>query len=362
MSHAAESGNPTEANDGGDNPDPRAVHDAGIVIDALAGSLISPTPPPIDGTPYVDVMRAAGITAVNLCLASEPNYTPDLHTALHRINDNLALLDAYADRTIHVLEARDIRRAKAENKLGIIFGFQSANMLMGDIALMPIFHRLGLRVLQLTYSERNQLGDGCFEPNDQGLTQFGLQVVRECNRLGALVDLSHVGKRTSLDAIEASEKPCAFTHAAAKAVTDNPRNATDEQIKAVAAKGGVIGCVPYAPFCALKPGVPPTIGNDLIRHIDYIVDLVGIDHVGIGTDMFAGRTKIIWESQSARKYQKTAHNQFGYDQRHLVDFPNHAAFPYLTEALLRRGYSEADTQNILGGNFLRLFEAVWGAG
>lgn len=338
----------------------RAVHDGAIVIDALAGSLISPTPPDLDGMAYLDIMRGAGITAVNLCLASEPNYTPDLHTALHRINDNLALLDAYADRAIHVLAAADIRRAKAEGKLGIIFGFQSANMLMGDIALMPIFHRLGLRVLQLTYSERNQLGDGCFEPYELGLTQFGVQVVRECNRLGVLVDLSHVGKRTGLDAIAVSEKPCAFTHAGAKAVTDNPRNATDEQLMAVAARGGVIGCVPYAPFCALEPGVPATIERDLFAHIDYVVNLVGIDHVGIGTDMFAGRTKIIWESQSARKYQKTAHNQFGYEHRHLVDFPNHAAFPRLTEALLKHGYATEDIGKVLGGNFLRLFETVWG--
>lgn len=342
------------------SPEAQKLHDRSIVIDALAGSLISPTPPMIAGMDYIDVMRHAGLTAVNLCLASEPSYTPDLMTALHRVNDNIALIEATADRVIQVLSAEDIRRAKREGKLGIVFGFQSASFLMGDIALMPIFHRLGLRVLQLTYSERNTLGDGCYERHPQGLTQFGAQVVAECNRLGILVDLSHVGTQTSLEAIEVSEKPCAFTHANPRAVVDNPRNHTDEEIRALAAKGGVIGCVPFSPICALEPGVPPTIEKDLLSHIDYVVDLVGIDHVGLGTDIFTGRSEVIWASQSGRKYSRIGHREFDYAKRHLVDFPNHAAFPRVTEALLKHGYSDEQTQKILGGNFLRLFERVWG--
>lgn len=337
------------------------LHEQCIVIDGLGGSLISPIPPDIDGTSYIDVMRNAGVTAANFCLASEPNYTPDLITALYRINDNLALLEANSDRLIHILTAADIRRAKAEGKLGVIFGFQSANMLMGDIAFLPIFHRLGLRVLQLTYSERNQLGDGCFEKHEFGLTQFGAQVVRECNRLGILIDLSHVGKRTSLEAMEISTKPCAFTHANPQALNGNARNMTDEQIKAVAAGGGVIGCVPYSPLCALERGVQPTIERDLIAHIDYVVNLVGIDHVGIGTDIFAGRTKVIWESQSVRRYGVTASSGFGHEQRHLADFSDHSGFPRLTEALMKHGYSDDDIAKILGGNFLRVFEEVWGS-
>jgi membrane dipeptidase len=338
-----------------------SVHRESIVIDALAGSLISPTPPPVNGHDYIDVHRRAGVTAVNVCLASEPNYTPDLHTALQRINDNLAMLEAYSGRLVHVLSASDIERAKSEGKLGVIFGCQSASILMGDIAMMPIFHRLGLRILQLTYSERNQLGDGCYEKNELGLTEFGAQVVNECNRLGVLVDLSHVGKRTSLEAIEASTRPCAFTHANAQTLTDNPRNMTDEQIRAVSAKGGVIGCVPYSPLCALESGTQPSLQTDFMRHVDYIVNLAGIDHVGVGTDIFAGRSRVIWESQSGRKYFPGKAPSFRYDQRHLVDFPDHSAFPRLTEALLRQGYSDEDTRKILGGNFMRLFKEVWGA-
>ncbi len=342
------------------NPAAQAVHDRSIVIDCLAGSLISPTPPPVDGMPFVDVMRRAGLTAVNLVLASEPNYTPDLRTALYRINDNLAMLASYADRMIHVLKAEDIRRAKAEGKLGIIFYFESANMLEGEIAWVPIFHRLGLRIVQLTYSEGNQLGDGCLERHERGLTQFGTQIVRECNRTGIVVDLSHVGRLTTLEAIAESEKPCIFSHSNVRALSDNPRNLDDEQIKAVAKRGGVVGCVPYSPLCALKPGVLPSLDRDLMAHIDYVVNLVGVDHVGIGTDMNDGRTKIIWESQSDRKYSKAAHRQFGYEQKRLPDFPNHSAFPRLTEALLKHGYKEDTVSKIMGGNFLRVFEAVWG--
>jgi membrane dipeptidase len=342
------------------SPTVKAIHDRAIVIDTMAGSLISPTPPPIDGMLYMDLMRQAGLTAVNLCLASEPNYTPDLRTALYRINDNLAMLDSYADRTIHVLKAEDIRRAKAEGKLGIIFYFESASMLEGDIALVPIFHRLGLRILQLTYSERNQLGDGCFEKHEHGLTQFGVQVVRECNRTGIVVDLSHGGRITALEAIAESEKPCIFSHANVRALSNNPRNLDDEQIKAVAERGGVVGCTPYAPLCALEQGVPPTVERDLMAHIDYVVKLVGIDHVGIGTDINNGRTKIIWESQSERKYSKTAHRKFAFEQKRLLDFQDHSAFPYLTESLLRHGYKEDEVCKIMGGNFLRVFEANWG--
>jgi membrane dipeptidase len=342
------------------SPAAKAIHDRAIVIDTMAGSLISPTPPPIDGMLYMDYMRQAGLTAVCLCLASEPNYTPDLRTALHRIVDNLALLESYADRTIHVLKAEDIRRAKAEGKLGIVFYFESANMFEGNIALVPIFHRLGLRAVQLTYSERNQLGDGCFERHEQGLTQFGVQVVRECNRTGIVVDLSHGGRITTLEAIAESDKPCIFSHANVRALVDNPRNLDDEQIKALAERGGVVGCTPYAPLCALEAGVRPTIERDLLAHIDYIVNLVGVDHVGIGTDINNGRTKTIWESQSERKYSKTAHRKFGFEQKRLLDFQDHSAFPHLTEVLLGHGYREEEVSKILGGNFLRVFEANWG--
>src|SRR5262249_15110052 len=140
---------------------------------------------------------------------------------------------------------------------------------------------------------KNLVGDGCWERNDGGLSYFGLDVIREMNRVGMLLDLSHVGYRTTLDAIEASEQPCAITHAGCPSITDVARNKTDEQMKALAAKGGVLGIVGLPVF--ITSTLPATL-DDYVRHIDYAVSLIGIDHVAVGTDHTEGQGQAFWDS------------------------------------------------------------------
>jgi membrane dipeptidase len=165
----------------------------------------------------------------------------------------------------HVEKVDDIFEAKRNGQLGVILGIQSPSCLGQQRERLRLLHKLGLRSLQLTYMERNFLGDGCLEPENRGLTHFGIQVVRECNRLGLLIDCSHVGIRTTLDAVEHSSAPIVISHTAVRALTDNPRCVTDEQMKAVAARGGVIGMTTFAPF--IRTDRRPTL-DDYLDHFD----------------------------------------------------------------------------------------------
>jgi membrane dipeptidase len=194
------------------------------------------------------------------------------------------------------------------------------------------------------------------EENDTGLTEMGKAAVREMNRIGLLVDLAHGSMRSAHDAIEVSEVPIIISHANARAMTPHRRNVTDEVIRALAARGGVLGITFYSPFCQTEPGRHPSV-TEVADHIAYVADLVGVDHVGIGSDHF--------ESESEVRYAAFG-SQFADTQRGFTRETVYAAgvervelLPNLTAELLRRGFSDGDVLKILGGNHLRLFKAVW---
>jgi membrane dipeptidase len=204
--------------------------------------------------------------------------------------------------------------------------------------------------------ERNLVGDGCLERTDCGLSGFGLEVIEEINRLGILIDLSHVGYRTTMEAIEASKKPVAFTHANPRALCDHPRNKTDEQIKALVKKGGVIGANVYPPF--LAAGSKATM-KDVIEVIDYLVKLAGIDHVAIGTDFTEGQPDEYFAYMVTGRSKKGPAMKLELPIINPEGIRNAADFPNLTRALLGHGYSESDVKKIMGENWLRLFSEVW---
>ncbi len=275
------------------------------------------------------------------------------------------MIDAHPDLLLRIRSAADLARAKESRRLGIIYGFQDATPLGDDPGRVEMFSHFGVRVIQLTYNRRNLLGDGCLETANAGLSRLGQQVVERMNDLGVLVDLSHCGHRTTLDGIAASKKPVAITHAGCAAVADLPRNKTDEELRRLAEKGGVMG-IYFMPFLRTK-GQP--MAEDLIRHVEHAVDVAGEDHVGLGTD--GGISAIELTPEFIKRHRENV-----LDRRRqgisapgeeedvytfLPDLNTPRRFETLAAMLRERGHSAARIEKILGGNFARLFREVWPA-
>lgn len=267
-----------------------------------------------------------------------------------------------------VERADDIPAAQAAGETGLIMGWQSIMPLEGRIEPVAAFHALGLRMMQLTYNEASPAGDGCLEERRGGLTRFGKALVSEANRVGVGIDLSHCGDRTALEAAQASTKPVFLTHANAKAVDDRVRNKDDATIRAVAATGGVIG-VSIHGFMNWDgdPKHPPSLAN-FVKHARHVADLVGVEHVGIGTDFSAVRDEASVRfilDMSKGSYPETGGvfaAAFGNESkgRYPRETPTPREFPRILEALAEGGFAPGEVEAIGGGNFLRAFRAVWG--
>jgi membrane dipeptidase len=329
----------------------RDLIEQSLVIDTLGGAIVHPTPHVDEGT-YEEQVLASGWSAMNACLVSEPTYNATWEEVLAALYENFLYFEI-SPRVRHVETVADLLEAKHQGQLGVFFGLQSASCLEQDRKRVRLLHKLGLRVLQLTYMERNFLGDGCLEPENRGLTHYGIQVVRDCNRVGILVDCSHVGIRTTLDAVHHSSKPIVISHTAVRAIADNPRCVTDEQMLAVARKGGTIGITPYAPF--IRTDRTPTL-DDFIDHFDYAIKLIGEDHVTVATDMFDGKTKVNWPTPL---YYPEITRGAAYTTRRVPAFSRKSHLVDLVEGFLRRGYGRTVIEKVLGANFLRVVSEVW---
>ena len=328
----------------------KRLYDQAIVIDGLNVSNW-------DSPNVYKSLRAGNLTAISATVATWENFHQtmvQIGSWLHRFRERNDILQ--------VKTTEDIRAAKEIGKTGIILSFQNASPIENELDRLGIFHALGVRVIQLTYHERNLLGNGCFERHDEGLSNFGLDAVREMNQLGIVIDLSHVGDRTSIEAIEASEKPVTITHANARAYHDHPRNKTDEVLKLLAQKGGVVGA---SSFCNFLPTRFDSTIEDYVNAIEDMVERVGIDHVAVGTDTTQDQPPSFWRyinSQQGTKYPSSfadtslRHEELIFQPKGM-ERPDE--FPNLAEALLNRGYSADEITKILGQNWLRLFEQVW---
>ncbi|MBN9430071.1 MAG: dipeptidase [Burkholderiales bacterium] len=329
-----------------------SLHRQSIVIDATCPLLYAPQ--------HLAAYRQGGLTAVAPTV--DDNEGGALGT-LRLLGGWMKLIRESPDLLL-VRRAADIEEAKRSGKLGIILHFQGGDPIENKLDFIDAYKAMGVGMIQLTYNVKNRIGDGCEERTDAGLSRFGLAVIKRLNDARIVVDCSHTGLRTTLEAIEASERPVVFSHAGVRSVHPSPRNITDEQIKAVAATGGLVGAVAYPAFVSSAP--QPTL-NDFIAHIRYMVDLVGVDHVGLGLDYFTGQSPYMSDEEATVRYQALVNSgrwspaaypppPYRYPQG--IETPDR--MPNLTEGLLASGFTTQETQQILGGNWLRVFREVWG--
>ncbi len=333
-----------------------------IVIDALSYLHRNPDVRGADhSTLDLPMLEESGITMVSPT-TDRRTASPDgaYHDALKRLAEIQSIAARYPDRMMLIRTGSDIEAAKRENKVSALPNFQDTTAIGTDLSNLDVLFDLGVRQIQLTYNWRNLVGDGCLERTGAGLSYFGVELVERMNELGIAVDVSHSGHQTSMDAIEASTKPILFTHTNCKAIYDHPRNKSDEAIKALAKKGGVVGMTLLSWF--ISENSPSTL-DDLLDHFDHVIRLVGPDHVGIGSDMGLPGWRVtepdqIWEAV------KSGYSARSWDLVRPKYPPFIAAINdarrYLTiaEGLQRRGHSLTDIQKVLGLNFLRVYKEV----
>ena len=326
----------------------RKIYDDSIVIDGLNVSLWS--------SPNVyKSLNTGGVTAINATMAIWEGFqeTMDRFTGWsQRFRDHTKTLSQgrYAD---------DILQAKKDGKTAVFLGWQNASPIENDLDRLQLFYDLGIRIIQVTYNERNLLGNGCYERVDDGLSNFGLDAISIMNQLGILIDLSHVGDRTTLETIDASEKPVAFTHCNARSFVDHVRNKPDDALNALVEKGGVVGANAWPSF--LSKGYESTL-DDYVDAIDDLVERVGIDHVGMGTDFCQDQPYSFFQYLFAQQGKKIRPMPLSIPDPHYHPhgFSGPDEMPDLAGALVDRGYSDEDIAKVLGGNFLRLFKEVMG--
>jgi membrane dipeptidase len=339
-----------------------------LIVNALGG-LEDPNLKDPDGSVLEPrVLRDAhdsGLTAVNITLGYVSGDSDPFEQSVRDVARMDSRVRAGARDLLKVYTAEDIVRAHSDGRIGIIYGFQNAAMLGSDVTRVDLFANLGVRVMQLTYNPANALGDGSMAAANRGLTPFGRDVVGRLNARRVMVDLSHSGQRTCLEAAQVSKQPISINHTGCRALTDLPRNKSDEELALVASKGGFVG-IYFMPF--LNASGHAT-AEDVVAHIEHAVNVCGEDHVGIGTDgsttaiddLEAYKDVLAAEVAARRNTGVSAAGERPDTLPFVVDLRGVSQFRDLAGRLERRGYSAARIEKIMGQNFLRYAREVWGA-
>lgn len=318
------------------------LHKSSIVIDGLNISNFN--------RDVFEDMSKGGVTAVNC--------TVSVWEGFQKTVDNINMMkEAIRESDDILMLARttaDIYEAKKNNKTGIILGFQNAYAFEDDLSYISLFKDLGVNVVQLCYNTQNLVGTGCYE-RDSGLSGFGREVVQEMNRVGILIDLSHVGAKTSSEVIAESGRSVCYSHCCPVGLKAHPRNKTDEQLLEIVDANGFVGVTMFSPF--LKRGASASI-EDYLEAIEYTLDVVGEDNVGIGTDFTQGYDQAFfdWITHDKGRYRRLT--DFGQvvnpkGIRTIGEFPN------LTASMARAGWREERIRKVMGENWMRMFEAGW---
>jgi membrane dipeptidase len=257
---------------------------------------------------------------------------------------------------MRVDSAADLERVKSSGKVGVLLGVQNSEHFQ-SVDDVDLFRSLGQRVSQLTYNTRNLIGNGSTERRDEGLSDFGVSIVERMNKVGMAVDVSHCGDRTTLDAFEVSKKPVLITHSNCRAlVPGHPRLKTDEAIKKMAATGGVMGITGVRMFVRAEE---PTTIEHVLDHFDHVAKLVGVEHVGLGSDMDLDGYDDMPPEENKR-LRANYKDSYGFREKIDIEGLDHPKRVFdLTEGLIRRKYSDQHIELILGGNFKRVLAQIW---
>ena len=297
-------------------------------------------------------LSAGGVDAIHTTIS----YHEDFRETVANIIRWNELFAAHDDLIFHGSTGADVRRARAEGRIAIFFGLQNCSPIEDDIGLVEICHGLGVRFMQLSYNNQSLLASGCYESEDSGITRMGREVIAEMNRLGMVVDMSHSGPRSTLAAIEISSRPIAVTHANPHRWHAVVRNKSDDVLKALAASGGMLGFSLYPHH--LKNGSACTLA-DFCAMVARTAELVGVQHLGIGSDLCQDQPNEVVQWMRRGKWTKEP-----LDPSIPIVFPpqpdwfrSNRDFPNLATGLAKVGFRPAEVEAIMGENWLRFFDA-----
>lgn len=312
---------------------------------------------------YIKILKEVGINAVHYTVA----FTSFMH--LQNLEDNFEMACRSIGRWYRILQENSdlvelatginsMEEIWKKGKIAIFFGFQNGSPIEDNLDYLNLFYKMGIRFIMLTYNKQNFIGCGGGESRDSGLSDFGRKVVKEMNRLGMCIDLSHCGDKTSFDAIEASEKPCIFTHANPIALAPTPRNKSDELIRFCVSKGGLVGPKHMIGNMVNKLAEETTV-EDYVDIIDHYVNLVGIDNVSLGTD-FSGTVSGLAEA-NAQIEAIRAMNPNAYIGKRAKPggFDRIDGLYNVTRCLVKRGYSNEDIEKIYSKNLSRVLKVIF---
>jgi membrane dipeptidase len=297
-------------------------------------------------------MRRGGLTAANCTCCIWENFA----ATMRNIAAWAGWFRDYPDLIVKARSVADIRRAHADGRTAIVLGFQNVSAFEDRLGNIALFKELGVGIAQLAYNTQNLVGTGCYESRDGGLSDFGRDVVAEMNRVGMLCDLSHVGPVTSRETILASRKPVCYSHCLPAALKPHPRNKSDTELRFIAEHDGFVGVTMFPPFL---PKGPASTVDDYVAAIGYVIDLIGEDAVGIGTDFTQGYGPDFFDWITRDKGDGRRLTEFG-EIINPEGFRTIGEYPNLLRAMERAGWMSARIEKVAGENWLRVLAEVWG--
>ena len=345
--------------------EPQGVSDAARHLYASSLILDCNSSPPVERLPLtqadLELVRGSGVNIIKLTLGG---INDDFAHTVASIAQVQQLIELHPQYFTAVRNAADMARAQHEHRLGIILSFESVEMLGGQLSSFEVFRNLGVRVMQLSYNRTSPFAAGVMAPKGGGLTALGHEAVREMNRLGVAIDVSHANPATTADVLASSSRPAVMTHAGCAALHVHPRNKTDEQLRALAAKGGVVGIYDL-PYLTPSPRQPTV--DDYMAHLAHALEVAGEDHVGIGSDVGIAPLDTspsgMADTERELKERRAAGLSAPEEDRppYVIGLNTPRRLEIIADRLLKRGYSAAVTEKVLGANFARVFTQIWGS-